>query len=328
MARIEVKRQRMKKLKISVVIPAYNAAKDLQKSLPALKPSEYEVIVVDDGSTDNTSEVARSFGCKAIKLDKNVGAAKARNTGARAAKGEVILFLDADVELQKGSIEELRKVFSRKEVEIVQGVYTEKSAGDTVYSKFKDLYYSFYFHKSGKYCQSVSTHCFAIRRNLFLSLGCFEEKIRRISTEDAEFYYKVTDRKILLDWKVKVKHLKVYNLKGFLKTDYNIARGRVKSLFRKRPKKIVNIAKDPFDALRMSFAILLAPLTLLALPRPTLSLVFFTLYMLLNIRFFHKIYKQEKSAIYSMVILSFLNSITICFGAALGLLDLLRGQRY
>lgn len=328
MARADAEKLTMKKIKISVVIPAYNAENELQKNLPALNPSEYEVIVVDDGSTDNTSEVASSFGCEVIPLKKNMGAAKARNAGARVAKGEVILFLDADVELQKGAVEELRRVFSRKEVEIVQGVYTEKSAGDTIYSKFKDLYYSFYYHRFEKYCQGVSTHCFAIRRKLFLSVGCFEEKIRRISTEDAEFYYKVADRKILVDWKVKVKHLKVYRLKSFLKTDYNIARGRVKSLFRKRPKKIVNIAKNPFDALRMSFAIVLAPLTLFALPWPIFSLAFFILYILLNIGFFHNIYKHEKSTIYIMVLLSFLNSIMICFGVALGLFDLLRGQRY
>jgi glycosyltransferase involved in cell wall biosynthesis len=87
-------------MKISVVIPAYNAEKFLQRSVQSvLEQTEkpFEIIVVDDGSKDNTAGVAAKFG-KQIQFvtQTNGGPAKARNTGMRMAQGDWIAFLDAD----------------------------------------------------------------------------------------------------------------------------------------------------------------------------------------------------------------------------------------
>ncbi|MDQ6768143.1 MAG: glycosyltransferase [Candidatus Eremiobacteraeota bacterium] len=84
----------------SVVIPAFNAERMLGDCLRALDgqslpASEFEVIVVDDGSTDATGEVARSFGARVIR-QPNRGAGAARNAGTRAARGEWVAFTDAD----------------------------------------------------------------------------------------------------------------------------------------------------------------------------------------------------------------------------------------
>ena len=87
---------------ISVVIPAYNSAAQLARALDSVlaqtRPAE-EILVVDDGSTDATAEVARSYG-DAVRLiaQANAGAAAARNAGIRAARGTWIAFLDADDE--------------------------------------------------------------------------------------------------------------------------------------------------------------------------------------------------------------------------------------
>jgi glycosyltransferase involved in cell wall biosynthesis len=83
---------------ISVVIPAYNAAHFLPRSLASVfaqTVAPHEVIVVDDGSTDNTGEVAASFGARVIRQE-NLGLAAARNTGIQHASGEWIALLDAD----------------------------------------------------------------------------------------------------------------------------------------------------------------------------------------------------------------------------------------
>jgi glycosyltransferase involved in cell wall biosynthesis len=90
-------------LTISVVIPAYNAEKYITRSIESVlaqtRPAD-EIIVVDDGSSDNTAEVVRSFGDKVILIEQeNSGASVARNTGIEAAKSEWIAFLDADDEL-------------------------------------------------------------------------------------------------------------------------------------------------------------------------------------------------------------------------------------
>lgn len=87
---------------VSVVIPAYNAGKYLGRAIDSVlaqtRPAD-EIIVVDDGSTDNTAEVAHGYGEKICFIrQENAGASVARNTGIEAAAGEWIAFLDADDE--------------------------------------------------------------------------------------------------------------------------------------------------------------------------------------------------------------------------------------
>ncbi|MBI2467114.1 MAG: glycosyltransferase family 2 protein [Candidatus Rokubacteria bacterium] len=87
----------------SVVIPAYDAEATLPACLAALArqslaPERFEVIVVDDGSTDATAQVAERAGVRVVRLPANAGPAAARNRGAQAARGEVLVFTDADCE--------------------------------------------------------------------------------------------------------------------------------------------------------------------------------------------------------------------------------------
>ncbi|MHC4951910.1 MAG: glycosyltransferase family 2 protein, partial [Planctomycetota bacterium] len=90
------------KLLISVVIPAYNAGPYLRRTLESVLRQTHpadEIIVVDDGSTDNTADVAASYGDSVVLIgQENAGASVARNTGIEAAKGNWIAFLDGDDE--------------------------------------------------------------------------------------------------------------------------------------------------------------------------------------------------------------------------------------
>ncbi|WP_138466177.1 glycosyltransferase family 2 protein [Poseidonocella sp. HB161398] len=85
----------------SIVVPAYNAAATLPETLSSLLAqtfSDYEIVVVDDGSTDRTAAIARAFGDRRIRLvqQPNRGLAGARNSGIAAARGRYIGFCDAD----------------------------------------------------------------------------------------------------------------------------------------------------------------------------------------------------------------------------------------
>jgi len=100
---------------ISIVVPAFNEEKaigeDLDTILAAMKNSnyQYEVIVIDDGSTDKTAEIAREKGVKVIRYPYNKGVGEARKTGIREAKGNIIVMTDADNSYPNREIPQLLK---------------------------------------------------------------------------------------------------------------------------------------------------------------------------------------------------------------------------
>ena len=87
---------------VSVVVPAYNAGECIERAIESVLAQtfcDYEVIVVDDGSTDNTAEAVRKYGPKVQYIHQaNAGVSVARNAAIAVAKGKWIAFLDADDE--------------------------------------------------------------------------------------------------------------------------------------------------------------------------------------------------------------------------------------
>ncbi len=86
-------------MKATAIIPAYNEEKTIENVLRVAKESQFvdEVIVVDDGSFDNTAEIAKTNGARVVKMEKNSGKGQALDRGVKSANNEVLLFLDADL---------------------------------------------------------------------------------------------------------------------------------------------------------------------------------------------------------------------------------------
>ncbi|MBN1441355.1 MAG: glycosyltransferase family 2 protein, partial [Planctomycetes bacterium] len=110
---------------ISVIVPARNASATLPGCLLALRAQSYprdrfEVIVVDDGSTDNTAAVAAKFWARVISIPPS-GPAVARNRGVKESKGEILLFTDADCAPTPGWISRLVSAFDEPEVMAARG---------------------------------------------------------------------------------------------------------------------------------------------------------------------------------------------------------------
>src|SRR5512134_3905318 len=100
-------------VRVSVVIPAFNVEPWLGGAIASVvdqEPAPAEIIVVDDGSSDDTGVVARRFPRVTVIRQENRGLAGARNTGAAAATGDALLFLDADDALVPGAIREMASV--------------------------------------------------------------------------------------------------------------------------------------------------------------------------------------------------------------------------
>lgn len=97
----------MKAALISVIVPAFNAARFIGKAILSIQNQDYanlEIIVIDDASTDRTTEIAGGFDVTLIRHAQNQGAASARNTGIVQARGALMAFLDADDEWLPGKL--------------------------------------------------------------------------------------------------------------------------------------------------------------------------------------------------------------------------------
>ena len=104
---------------LSIIIPSLNEEKYLPLLLDSIKDQkfnqEYEIILADAGSKDKTIEIAKSYGCK---ITTGGLPAKGRNEGAKIAKGDLLLFLDADVILEEGFLLESLKKFKQEKLDI------------------------------------------------------------------------------------------------------------------------------------------------------------------------------------------------------------------
>ncbi len=180
---------------ISVIIPAYNAAQTLPSCLQALKaqtaPLEsFEVIVVDDGSADDTPHIARAVGVKLI-TQPNAGAAAARNAGAAAAQGDILLFTDADCVPAPDWVEQMAAPFADSAVAGVKGTYKTEQTG--LPPRFVQLEYEDKYDRMRNTAaiDFVDTYSAGYRRSVFLQTGGFDTTFPGASVEDQEFSFRV-----------------------------------------------------------------------------------------------------------------------------------------
>jgi glycosyltransferase involved in cell wall biosynthesis len=208
-----------------VVIPAYNASRTLGVCLRSLTASDtqpFEVIVVDDGSTDKTVEMASSFGAKVLSTGGRRGPAKARNLGAREATGEIVFFVDSDICVHPKAISRLVSGFGPgSEADAIIGSYDDSPEQQDVLSMYRNLMHR-YVHQHGRTQASTFwSGCGAIKRNVFLQHHGFDESYSRPAIEDIELGYRLTaaGHKVVLDRGLEVKHLKRWTFLNLIKTD-------------------------------------------------------------------------------------------------------------
>jgi len=112
--------------RISAIVPAYNEAQNIGNVLQVLKrvPEVQEIIVVDDGSLDDTAVVAQRFGARVLRLEVNQGKGAAMKAGASIATGDIVVFLDADlVGLTVEHVQELIQPIQAGETDATVGIF-------------------------------------------------------------------------------------------------------------------------------------------------------------------------------------------------------------
>ena len=210
---------------ITVIVPVRNAAEHLDRCLESLQKStfrNFECIVVDDASTDNSADVAERHDCKVIRSLVNRGPAAARNRAIPEAAGEILYFLDADVCVSPGSLARVAECFEGEaDLDAVIGSYDAEPDEPDFLSQYRNLFHHFVHQEANEEAFTFWSGCGAIRRSVLASYTGFSEKYKRPSVEDIELGYRMhaDARRMRLDKQLRVKHLKKWSFWNILKTD-------------------------------------------------------------------------------------------------------------
>jgi glycosyltransferase involved in cell wall biosynthesis len=187
---------------LSVVVPVRNGGRTFERCLQRLRDSrltDFELIVVDDGSTDDSAAIARKTGAIVVQNPTPQGPAAARNRGAQAATAPLVFFLDADVAVHP---ETLGRALARFDTDpglsALFGSYDDAPAAPGLVSQYRNLLHHF-VHQHGPFVGDVRpahtfwTGCGTIRRDVFLEFGGFDPRLYpRPAIEDIELGYRLT----------------------------------------------------------------------------------------------------------------------------------------
>lgn len=236
---------------ISVIIPFYNTGNKIERCANALlnqsyHKNEYEIIFVDDGSTDGTAEIVSKF--KKIRLIKQIhkGPAVARNLGVKNSKGQIILFTDADCIPDKIWIKNMVEPFKNKEVIGVSGTYKTfnknsliaRFAGYEIEERHRKL-------KKQEQIDFIGTFSAAFRKSVFLMANGFDESFPTASGEDPELSFRLEKfGKMIFQPKAFVYHFHPNTLYNFLRQKFYRGYWRV-FLYKKHKHKIFKHSYTP-----------------------------------------------------------------------------------
>lgn len=212
---------------ISVIMPVYNGAAFIPLSLPPLiamaqRGEILEVIVIDDGSTDDSREIAQQMGVKVLLSGGRTGPGGARNKAAEVARGDILWFVDADVVVHADAARCLSMGFDQQQVVAVFGSYDSNPPARNFFSQYKNLVHHYYHQRASDEAQTFWSGCGAVRRAVFLVSGGFDvARYKYPSIEDIELGHRLIKAggRVRLLRNVQCTHLKVWRFGNLIHTE-------------------------------------------------------------------------------------------------------------
>lgn len=215
-----------RKLSLTVIVPAHKAGPILRTCLSSLantNPSPDEVILVADGAGEGIRELAGEFGVQLLSYPFPGGPARARNMGAFHARGDLLLFVDSDVMVPPDVIARVRLAFVQDpQPAAIFGSYDDEPAAGNFLSQYKNLFHHYVHQTSNEEASTFWGALGAIRRDVFMELGGFDERYRRPCIEDIELggRIKKAGHTIRLSKTLQGKHLKIWKALPLLRSDF------------------------------------------------------------------------------------------------------------
>lgn len=214
---------------LSVIMPARNGTNVLPQALDALTASDlprdqWELIIVDDASTDDTAAIAARYADAVIRIPGRAhGPAYARNRGAELARGDVLVFFDADVVVHSDTLSRFAQLLeTRPDVGGVFGSYDDRPPAPGLMSQYRNLIHHYTHQQNAGEASTFWAGAGAIRRSIFLDAGMYDEwHFARPQIEDIELGSRIVQmgHRLILQPDIQVTHLKHWTLANVVRTD-------------------------------------------------------------------------------------------------------------
>jgi glycosyltransferase involved in cell wall biosynthesis len=207
----------------SIIIPVYNEEKYIRLCLERIFESsftDFEVIVIDDNSSDRTAQIVQEFPVVLLKLNDRQGPSGARNSSIPLVCGRYLIFTDGDCLFNKQLLEKTYKILNQDKLLLVGGTYFPRSIDGNFAGDFQALFVNFYETRTMPSAY-LSTHYMAIEKDLFCKVKgfCQSDFFGKLpSCEDVELSQRLRglgcDLRIYSD--IMVKHSFDFNIFGCL----------------------------------------------------------------------------------------------------------------
>lgn len=215
-------------VKISIIIPTNRFDKSFDACLKQLseiqKKVDFELIIALDGieTTEEDFTLYKINKLKLVKIERQSGPAVARNLAAKMAKGDVLFFMDSDVLIQSNTIQLIGKHYAKPSAEeALIGSYDDIPAEQSLVSKYRNLLHHYTHQTASEKGSTFWGACGAIKKEVFMEVGGFNENYHQPSIEDIELGYRLLENgySIRLNKNLQVKHLKKWTLRNMIYTD-------------------------------------------------------------------------------------------------------------
>lgn len=309
---------------ISIIIPMYNSKKTIIQTLKGFEDqtnNDFEIIIVDDGSTDDSSGLITQYKDQSeliIKLlsQKNSGPAKARNLGVKHSQGEIIIFLDSDCIPPRNWVEKMVEPLNEKIVGCNCGYKVIKK--ESLIARYVDYEIAKRHEKLiGRNIDTIGTYSASFKKNIFEDIGGFDTKYSDASGEDFNFAFDIRKKgyDLFFTDKTFVYHHHPDSLSKFLKQQFWRGYWRVKMYLGNKDRIIKG---DSYTGYEAQIQFILSGFLLISIPMivfyPVITLLCFAILLLSNVPLGLWAFKREKKFLVIAPILASMRSLAGSIG--------------
>ena len=315
-------------LRCSVVVPVYTGARHLRDCLQALDwqsapRDSYEVIVVEDGSTDDSRQLKLWPEVRWLQ-QAHQGPAAARNLGVAAARGELVLFTDADCEPAPDWVASMMAPFGDPRVSGVKGVYGSRQR--SLVARFTQLEYEDKYRGmvDRETIDFVDTYSAGYRRHILQAAGGFDTRFPTASVEDQELSFRLAKagHRLVFQPEAVVYHQHPPNLWAYARRKFRIGYWKV-LVHRRHPDKLVQDSHTPqVLKLQMLLMALLLPAIVVGLIQPGLWWVPAAVALLLGasmVPFCWRVWQSDRAVVLVAPLLLTVRALALGLGFEAGL---------